>query len=115
MKTERRFHVLDYGLGALIVIVASIGFAAVIYGLNLIPFNFFNLPAWVFCPLGVYTLFYSLFAHMDPFYYAVWGAVMLALGVVSASYTMINPLLVLGILLIIIAATGIAAYKRNKS
>ncbi|MEM2047940.1 MAG: hypothetical protein QXZ06_08660 [Candidatus Jordarchaeales archaeon] len=115
MKTRGSSHVLDYGQGALIIIVASVGFAAVVYGLNLVSFNILNLPAWVFCPLGAYTLVYSLFAHKEHIYYAVWGFVMLAVGLISASYNIISPLLVLGILLIIIAVIGLIAYMRSKS
>ncbi|MEM3731678.1 MAG: hypothetical protein QW667_07105 [Candidatus Bathyarchaeia archaeon] len=114
MKTEKRNRALDYGSGALIVFVVSLGLAAVVYGLNLVAFNFLNLPAWIFCPLGVYTLAYSLFAHKDPIFYLVWGFVMLAVGVVSATYNIVNPFVVLGILLIIIAAISIIAYKRSK-
>jgi len=39
---------------------------------------------------------------------------MTCIGVVSATYAVVPPLLVLGILLIIIAVIGIAAYKRSK-
>ncbi|MEM2320089.1 MAG: hypothetical protein QXE00_02025 [Candidatus Bathyarchaeia archaeon] len=115
LKINRKLHILDYESGALIVTIMAIGFAAVVYGLNLIPFNFLNLPAWVFCPLGAYTLIYALLSRRDPVYYAVWGTVMLAVGLVSASYNVVSPLLVLGILLIIIAVMGIFAYKRSKS
>jgi uncharacterized membrane protein HdeD (DUF308 family) len=107
-------HGLDYGPGALIVLVVSIGFAAVVYGVNVIPFDFFNLPAWIFCPLGVYTLVYALIARKDPIYHLVWGTVMFAVGIVSAFYNIVNAFVVLGILLIVIAVIGIVAYWRSK-
>lgn len=105
----------DYGSSVLIVLVASIGLAAVAYGANIVPFNVFNLPAWIFCPLGVYTLVYSLITHKDSAYYSLWGSVMFAVGVISASYNIISPLVVIGILLIVIAVMGVIAYsKRSK-
>jgi len=114
MKSEKRSQTFDYGPGALVVLVAFIGFAAVVYGLNVFPFDLFNFPAWVFVPLGVYTLFYAFLVHKNSIYYLVWGTIMLAAGVVSASYKIVNPLVILGMLLIAIAVVGIVAYRRSK-
>ncbi|MEM3627595.1 MAG: hypothetical protein QXZ25_06170 [Candidatus Bathyarchaeia archaeon] len=116
MGTEKKavHRPLDYGSSVLIILVASIGFAAVVYGANIIPFDIFNLPAWIFCPLGAYTLVYPLITRRDSFYYLVWGLVMFAIGVISASYNVISPFVVIGILLILIAVIGIIAYKRSK-
>lgn len=99
---------------ALSVLVIFLGIAAVLYGMNVLPFDIFNLPAWVFCPLGVYSLIYALTLKRGSLYYAVWGLVMLAIGVVSASYSLLNPIVVLGILLIIIAVICMFAYWRSK-
>ncbi|MEM0096084.1 MAG: hypothetical protein QW660_05565 [Candidatus Bathyarchaeia archaeon] len=110
-KSESSF---SYGVGALAVLVISIGLAAVIYSINIIPFDLLNLPAWIFGPLGVYTLFYAFFNRKDPVYYLVWGAVMTCVGVVSATYAVVPPPLILGILLIVVAVIGIAAYERSK-
>jgi hypothetical protein len=103
----------DYGVGALIVLVVSIGVAAVAYSL-LLPFNLFNLPAWIFGPLGIYTLAYSFIARKDSTYYLVWGSVMFAIALVSALYTVVSPFVILGILAIVIAIIGIVAYQRSK-
>ncbi len=115
MKTEKSSQMFDYGPGALVVLVASIGFAVLFYSLNFFPFDFFNFSAWVFCPLGVYTIVYAMLTRRDSIYYLVWGAIMLALGAVSASYKIINPFVVLGMLLIAIAIIGIVAHQRSKS
>lgn len=104
----------DYGSGALIIVVIFIGLAAVIYGLSILPFDFLNFPAWVFCPLGVYTLIYALIAHKHHFYYLVWGSVTFAVGVISAFYKVVNPVVILGILLIMIAVIGIISRWRRK-
>jgi len=103
-----------YGVGALIVLVVSVGVAAVVYGLNVIFFDLFNILAWIFGPLGVYTLAYSFVAGKDSTYYLVWGSVMFAVAVISALYNVISPFVILGILAIVIAIIGIVAYQRSK-
>ncbi len=102
-----------YGVGALIVLVVSIGVAAIVYSL-ILPFNLFSLPAWIFGPLGIYTLAYSFVAGKDSTYYLVWGSVMFAVALVSAFYTVVSPFVILGILAIVIAIIGIVAYQRSK-
>jgi hypothetical protein len=113
MKTEQKApsKPLDYGAGALIVLVASLGVVAIVYGLPLLTFNLFNLPAWIFGPLGIYTLAYSLIAKKDSTYYLVWGSIMLAVAIIFVFY---NPLVILGVLAIVIAIIGIVAYQRSK-
>jgi hypothetical protein len=102
-----------YGVGALVVLVVSIGVAAIVYSL-ILPFNLFNIPAWIFGPLGIYTLAYSFVAGKDSTYYLVWGSVMFAVALVSAFYTAVSPFVILGILAIVIAIIGIVAYQRSK-
>ncbi len=114
MESKKGASSLGYGVGALAVLVISLGFAAIVYGIGIVPFEYLNLPAWIFGPLGVYTLLYSFFSPKDPIYYLVWGIIMTCVGVVSATYAVVPPLLILGILLIIMAVIGIAAYKRSK-
>jgi len=115
MKTDQNVshRPLDYGVGALVVLVVSIGVAAIVYSL-IIPFNLLNTPAWIFGPLGIYTLAYSFVAGKDSTYYLVWGSVMFAVALVSAFYTAVNPFVILGILAIVIAIIGIVAYQRSK-
>jgi hypothetical protein len=64
MKTDQKTSSksLAYGAGALGVLIASLGVAAISYSLSLLTFDLFNLPAWIFGPLGVYTLAYSVVA-----------------------------------------------------
>ncbi|MEM0006878.1 MAG: hypothetical protein QXR89_01240 [Candidatus Bathyarchaeia archaeon] len=114
LESERKSSSLGYGAGALAVLVASLGLAAVVYSVNIIPFDYLNIPFWIFGPLGVYTLFYAFFSRKDPIYHLVWGIIMTCVGVVSATYAVVPPLLVLGILLIMMAVIGIAAYKKGK-
>jgi hypothetical protein len=116
MKTDQKApsKSLGYSAGALAVLVASIGVAAIAYSLPLLTFDLFHLPAWIFGPLGIYTLAYSLIARKDSTYYLVWGSIMFAIALVSAFYTAVSPFVILGILAIVIAIIGIVAYQRSK-
>ena len=103
-----------YGAGALVVLFASLGAAAIAYSLPLLTFDLFNLPAWLFGPLGIYTLGYSLVGGKDSTYYLVWGSIMFAIALISALYTAVSPFVILGILAIVISIIGIVAYQRSK-
>ncbi len=110
MTIERRSP--DYGVGAFAIVAAFAGIAIIAYSMNWIDFVFYNLPAWIFGPLGIYTIAYSLLAGKDSAYYLVWGTVMVAVAVVSGFYVSIFP--VIGILLIVLAIIGIVVYWRGK-
>lgn len=112
MKTQRtRF---SYGIGALAVIVISIGIAAIVYSLGMLVFNAYNLVAWFIGPWGVYTVVYSFAVSGDTTYYLVWGTVMVALGIISGFYNFIPAVLVLGVLLIALAVIGLASYMKGR-
>jgi hypothetical protein len=104
---------IDYGVGALIVIVVSIGVAAIVYSMFL-PLDLLNIPAWILGPLGVYTLVYSAVAGQNSTYYLIWGVVLLAVALVFGFYNVVNPVVVLGVLAILIAIIGIVSYQRSK-
>jgi len=112
MKSEpKRF---SYGVGALAVIAMSVGLAAIVYGLGMLPFDLYILPAWVLGPLGVYTAIYSLAAGGESTYYLVWGIVMVTVAFISALYNVTYVLPILGVLVIILAVIGVIAYLRGK-
>jgi hypothetical protein len=112
VKTQRR--ALDYNVGATAVVLISIAVAAILYALPLIPFNFYSLFAWIFGPWGVFTIVYSFVAGKDSTYYLVWGTVMVAIGVIAASYDLMPIIIVLAILIIVLAAIGVIAYWRSR-
>lgn len=58
MGTERR--ALNYNVGAVVIFFVSMALAAIVYAAGIIPFDLFDLLAWAFGPLGVYTLIYSV-------------------------------------------------------
>jgi hypothetical protein len=103
----------DYGAGALIVLVISIGIAAIVYSL-ILPLNFLNLPAWIFGPLGIYTLAYSFIAGKNATYFMVWGTIMVAVAFIFGFYEVVNPVVILGVLVILIAIIGLITYQRSR-
>src|SRR5512136_1572745 len=112
MKTETKMF--SYGIGATAVVAISVGLAAIIYGLSLIAFDLYVLPAWILGPLGVYTAIYSLAAGRESTYYLVWGVVMLAVAFISAFYNVTYVLPILVVLVIILAVIGVITYMRGK-
>jgi hypothetical protein len=112
MSAENK--VFDYNVGALVILVVSVGLAAVVYGANIIPLNIFNIPAWLFGPLGVYTIIFSFTASKETTYHLVWGIIMFTVAAASAFYNMLSVFVVLGMLLIVIAVIGMVAYWRSK-
>jgi hypothetical protein len=110
MTTEHK--PMGYGAGALAVFVISIGAAAIVYSMNWVALNLYNIPAWLFGPLGIYTVAYSLVAGTNWAYYLVWGTIMTSVAVISGFY--VQPFLVIGVVLIVLAIIGIIAYWRSK-
>jgi hypothetical protein len=105
---------MGYGAGALAVFVISIGAAAIVYSMNWVALNLYNIPAWLFGPLGIYTILYSLVARKDWAYYLALGTIMTSAAVISGFYDKVQPLLVIGIVLIVLAIIGMIAYWRSK-
>jgi len=106
--------VLEYEPFAIALLVISIGAAGIIYGLGVLPFDFYNIFTWIFCPLGAYTVAYASIVRRDSIYHLVWGLVMITIGAVSAIYNMVNPIVVFGILFVTIAIIGITTYWRTR-
>jgi len=104
---------LGFGVGGLAVVFASMGVAAIVYGTGIMSFNPYNILAWLFGPLGVYTVVHSLATAIDSTYYLVWGTIMLAVAVVSGFYDRMSVFLVIGVLLIVLVIIGLAGYWRS--
>jgi hypothetical protein len=115
MKTEipkRRF--LWYAVGSLAVLVGSIGVAVIVYSLHLIPFYAYDILFWIFGPWGLYTIIYAFVTRRDLTYYLTWGTVMFCIALASALYTLINPFVIFGILLIVLVIIGVVTYWRGR-
>jgi hypothetical protein len=105
----------NYSIGAIAVLAISLALALIMYGLALIPYDFFNLLAWIFGPWGVYTVAFSLMARRESTYYLVWGAIMVAVAIFGGFYNVVPWFLVLGMLVIVLAVIGVIAYMRGKA
>lgn len=103
----------SYGVGALSVIVASLGTAAIVYSIVL-RFDIYSLSTWIFGPLGAYTLAYSVITRRNSLYYLVWGSIMVVIALASELCAVVSPFVMLGILAIVMAIIGIFAYQRNE-
>jgi hypothetical protein len=113
MKTGTKHF--SYGVGAIAVLAISLALALIMYGLALVPYDFFNLLAWIFGPWGVYTVAYSLIAGRESTYYLVGGAVMVAIAIFGGFYSIVPWFLVLGMLVIVLAVIGVIAYMKGKT
>ena len=114
MVSNKKFGKNGYGLGALIVFVASIGVASIVYGGGILIFEPVSLIAWVFGSLGAYTIIYALRMRGEFLYYLSWGLIMLDIGLASALYKTVNFLVMFGFLLIILVVIGSITYWRKK-
>lgn len=103
---------IRYGVGALATLAISFGVALIVHGGGFIEFDMAYSLSWIFGPLGAYTLVYGVFSQTDSLFYSIWGVIMLGVAVSSAFYKLINPLVVLGILVIIVVILGIVTRGR---
>jgi hypothetical protein len=103
---------ISYNIGAFICFLISVGCAAIVYGGGLSPLVPLHLPAWIFGPLGVYTIVFA-FSSIDRYFFLSWGSVLLSVAVASALFNIVNPFVVLGILLITLAVIGSIAYFKQ--
>jgi len=105
---------VSYSAGALATLAASIGAAVIIYGSGVLPLEPLNIPAWVLGPLGIYTIAYALAAGRDTVYYLVWGVIMSAIALASATYELVSPFVIAGSLILLLVVIGLLAYWRKK-
>jgi hypothetical protein len=115
VKTETpKRRPLGYGVGSLAVLIGSIGVAAIVYSIPLVTFYAYSIPVWLFGPWGLYTIVYAFITGRDLTYYLTWGTVIFCVALISALYTLINPFVIFGILLIVLAVIGVATYWRGR-
>jgi hypothetical protein len=102
--------VFSYNVGAVIILMLSLGVAAIVFGGGFLIFNPFTLIAWLSGPFGVYTLIYAAVSREGNRYF--WGLIYLAIAAASLFYDVVNPIVVLGVLLIVLAIIGSLAYLK---
>jgi hypothetical protein len=101
-------RVFNYNVGAVITLMLSLGIAAIVFGGGFLLFTPFTLIVWLSGPFGVYTLIYAIVSKEANRYF--WGLIYLAIAAASLFYDAVNPIVVLGVLLISLAIIGSLAY-----
>ena len=104
---------LGYAVGSLAILVASIGVAVVLFSLYP-PFNSYYFVAMILGPWGLYTIIYAFATGRDFTYYLTWGTIIFAVALISGLYAVINPLVIIGILLMTLVIIGVATYWRGR-
>ena len=103
-------RVFSYNVGAVIILTLSLGIAAIVFGGGFLIFSPFTLIAWLSGPFGAYTLIYAAVSKEGNRYF--WGLIYLAIASASLFYDVVNPIVVLGVLLIALAVVGSLAYTK---
>lgn len=103
---------LNYDIGLIITLCISVGSAIIAYAGGFVVYDVYNLPAWIFGPLGAYTLVYAR-VRQEAFYYSAWGITLLAIAMMSAFYRLVNVVIMIGIFLIIVGVMAAIAYTRG--
>jgi hypothetical protein len=101
-----------YTIGAAIVLVLSLGFASIIYGIGFLPFDFVALLAWALGPLGIFTLIVAFTGTQETATYLSWGSILFAIALASILYPIINILAIFGGLLVALAIISLVAHLR---
>ncbi len=104
----------NYGAGALVVLFISLGGAMVVYPLNLFAFSWVHLLILIFAPLGIFTCLFAVFAGRDLVYFLVYGLIMVLIGFLPVTSPFVDPMILIGVVVIVLAVIGIIAYWRKK-
>ena len=99
-----------YRIGSAIIVVLSLGFATIIYGIGFLPFDFLALIAWALGPLGLFTVITAFTEEKDTAFYLSWGSILLALALASLVYSLINVVVIFGGLLVTLAIISLVAH-----
>ena len=104
---------LGYGEGFLVTFLVAVGALLVVYGLQLFAFNLLQAAGAVLLAIGGYTLIFSAYARADRLFFAVWGAIASGMGASLTLYVFVNPIISIGLILILLGVLGIVAMMRR--
>lgn len=93
-------------------VIAFIGILIVLAALGIAPPDPILIGGYMFSGVGVALLLYAILSKDNKFYLA-WGFVFLLLGLGVIFREKINPLIFLGVLLVILAIIGVVPIKRR--
>jgi hypothetical protein len=104
---------LGYGEGFLVTFLVAVGAILVVYGSQLIALNLLQAAGVILLAIGGYTLIFSAYTRADRLFFAVWGAIASGMGASLTLYVFVNPILSLGLILILLGVLGIFAMMRR--
>ena len=102
-----------YGEGFIVTLILTIGAILVVYGLQIIALNLLQAAGVVLLAIGGYTLIFSASTRADRLFFAVWGAIASGMGASLTLYVFINPIISIGLILILLGVLGIVAMMRR--
>jgi len=102
-----------YGEGFIVTLILTIGAILVVYGLQIIALNLLQAAGVVLLAIGGYTLIFSASTRADRLFFAVWGAIASGMGASLTLYVFVNPIISLGLILILLGVLGIVAMMRR--
>jgi hypothetical protein len=103
-----------YGEGFIVTLILTIGALMVVYGLQLVAPNLLQAMGIALLAIGGYTLAFSASTRADRLFFAAWGAVASGIGASLALYVFVNPILSIGLILILLGALGIMAMMMRR-
>ncbi|MDQ1279816.1 MAG: hypothetical protein QG670_1078 [Thermoproteota archaeon] len=103
---------LNYDVGIIITLTISVGSAIIAYAGGFVVYDVYNLPAWIFGPLGVYTLVYA-YTKKESSYFSAGGITFLAIAMMSMFYRLVNVVVMIGIFLIVVGVMATITYMRE--
>jgi hypothetical protein len=104
---------LGYGEGFLVTFLVAVGAILVVYGSQLIALNLLQAAGVILLAIGGYTLIFSAYTRADRLFFAVWGAIASGMGASLTLYVFVNPILSIGLILILLGVLGIVAMMRR--
>jgi hypothetical protein len=102
-----------YGEGFIVTLLVAVGAILVVYGLQIIVLNLLQAAGVVLLAIGGYTLIFSASTRADRLFFAVWGAIASGMGASLTLYVFVNPIISLGLILILLGVLGIVAMMRR--
>jgi hypothetical protein len=102
-----------YGEGFIVTLILTVGALMLVYGLQLIALNLLQVMGIALLTIGGYTLIFSAYTRADRLFFAVWGAIASGIGASLTLYVFVNPILSIGLILILLGVLGIFAMMRR--
>ncbi|MDW7977684.1 MAG: hypothetical protein RMH74_02645 [Candidatus Caldarchaeum sp.] len=103
---------ISYGAGALLAVVFTAGVIMLLSGTGTIALDIQTAVGVLLSVFGAYSIIYGAFSR-DLLYHVLWGALSAVAGVALLSAPFVNPLIAVGLALIVVALVGLFAVIRR--